>query len=528
MSAALIDKLLTGLIDKSAKRWDLEMRRHFHGYPHIIKIQKEDLINTYVYNAVYSMHHDQKGQNAILKLYNVKTPRQLRQEKGGGKITLQDKMEAQKRLLQNSETAVKEAGEVAATYVYNNFKTLFKKITGRTKGLLVTKSGPWIIRQSTLSDASLRHMLAQEGLKIMRRELKGKKLAKGGSLEEHFVERYDKRTDSTVKREVVGYTFQRRVQVLHEDDTTVGAGALATIIESEDILLSKADDPIEQMAITKALKTFREVYGPVVAEWKRIEAAKTKGKEWAAGEDTGIWLTIGPTALNPPGSESTDWAQLRPKLEKLIQKSLANDSKLAKFATAKGSKSFTQRVGEKAAGNIMRNLAKAARQGGAKARVTKSFKESRYVNKKGSFKSKGKQAKISASGGIKRRGGTGSQIKNVTTKATARTNRSDLNIIALLNAKLPKEVMNNMSSPSLENISGTFAQSVKALRTTAKGGMTNIIYTYDKDPYQVFEMGGRGDKRWATQARDPRNIIDKSIREIAGQMMMAKFVTTRI
>jgi hypothetical protein len=41
-------------------------------------------------------------------------------------------------------------------------------------------------------------------------------------------------------------------------------------------------------------------------------------------------------------------------------------------------------------------------------------------------------------------------------------------------------------------------------------------------------MSGRGDKRWATQARDPRNIIDKSIREIAGQMMMAKFVTTRI
>ena len=58
--------------------------------------------------------------------------------------------------------------------------------------------------------------------------------------------------------------------------------------------------------------------------------------------------------------------------------------------------------------------------------------------------------------------------------------------------------------------------------------MPNIVYTYDRDPYQVFEMSGRGNKRWATQARDPRTIIDKSIREIASKMMMAKFVTMRV
>ena len=52
MSAALIDKLLNGIVDNGAKRWDLEMRRHFHGYPHIILIQKEDLINTYVYKGL--------------------------------------------------------------------------------------------------------------------------------------------------------------------------------------------------------------------------------------------------------------------------------------------------------------------------------------------------------------------------------------------------------------------------------------------------------------------------------------------
>ena len=85
-----------------------------------------------------------------------------------------------------------------------------------------------------------------------------------------------------------------------------------------------------------------------------------------------------------------------------------------------------------------------------------------------------------------------------------------------------------MSYPSLENRTGRFAQSVKALRTNEKRGMENIIYTYDKDPYQVFEMSGKGDRRWATQARDPRTIIDESIREIAAKIMMGRFVTTRI
>ena len=87
--------------------------------------------------------------------------------------------------------------------------------------------------------------------------------------------------------------------------------------------------------------------------------------------------------------------------------------------------------------------------------------------------------------------------------------------------------MENMSSPSLENRTGRFAQSVKALRTNEKRGMENIIYTYDKDPYQVFEMG-QGDRRWATRARDPRQLIEKSVREIAVEHAMTRFKMQRI
>ena len=87
--------------------------------------------------------------------------------------------------------------------------------------------------------------------------------------------------------------------------------------------------------------------------------------------------------------------------------------------------------------------------------------------------------------------------------------------------------MDNMSPPSLQNRTGRFAASVRAVSISAVGGQPNIVYTYDRDPYGVFEVG-TGDSRWATKQRDPRSIIDKSIREIAAETMRGRFVTTRM
>ena len=101
---------------------------------------------------------------------------------------------------------------------------------------------------------------------------------------------------------------------------------------------------------------------------------------------------------------------------------------------------------------------------------------------------------------------------------------------ALLNKKLPNKLIENMGQPSLENITGRFAQSARVVNITHGKNIKvpTIQYTYDTDPYQVFEMGGKGDSRWATQARDPRFIIDNTIREIAAEMMITKFNTQRL
>ena len=101
-------------------------------------------------------------------------------------------------------------------------------------------------------------------------------------------------------------------------------------------------------------------------------------------------------------------------------------------------------------------------------------------------------------------------------------------LLALLNAKLPETVARNMGPPGLENQTGRFASSVRVtdVSRTAQG-FPSVGYDYQRNPYQVFEMGA-GRPPWATPDRDPRKVIDASIREIATQLAIGRFYTRRI
>ena len=54
---------------------------------------------------------------------------------------------------------------------------------------------------------------------------------------------------------------------------------------------------------------------------------------------------------------------------------------------------------------------------------------------------------------------------------------------------------------------------------------TNIEYTYQRNPYEVFEPGSGSPL--ANQYRDPRKIIGGTVRELAQVIMGRKFVKTR-
>ena len=85
-----------------------------------------------------------------------------------------------------------------------------------------------------------------------------------------------------------------------------------------------------------------------------------------------------------------------------------------------------------------------------------------------------------------------------------------------------------MKSPGLINRTGRFASSVRItdISTTPKG-FPSIGYTYDKTPYQIFEQGA-GKRPWASEDRDPRKVIDRSIREIASEVLIGRFFTRRM
>ena len=99
--------------------------------------------------------------------------------------------------------------------------------------------------------------------------------------------------------------------------------------------------------------------------------------------------------------------------------------------------------------------------------------------------------------------------------------------MTLINSKLPQTVLRNMGAPRLENRTGTFASSVRvtdASRTAQ--GFPSIGYTYQRQPYGVFEASSGS--RFASVDRDPRTLIDASIREIAAQLVTGRLYTRRL
>lgn len=96
---------------------------------------------------------------------------------------------------------------------------------------------------------------------------------------------------------------------------------------------------------------------------------------------------------------------------------------------------------------------------------------------------------------------------------------------AQINARLSMTVIKNMGTPALENRTGRFARSVQVTDVTQTSkGFPSIGYTYQKYPYQTFEPGF---KQGSVQ-RDPRTLIDRSIREIASELLVGRFYTRRV
>lgn len=115
--------------------------------------------------------------------------------------------------------------------------------------------------------------------------------------------------------------------------------------------------------------------------------------------------------------------------------------------------------------------------------------------------------------------------KRVRTKSNKGLASFPLSVITKLNQDLPSKIKENMIYPALRNRTGRFAESAQIVGVVqTPKGFPSFQYTYQKYPYQTFEPG----YAQGSVDRDPRTLIDKSIRELAIQYAIGRFYTRRV
>ena len=99
-------------------------------------------------------------------------------------------------------------------------------------------------------------------------------------------------------------------------------------------------------------------------------------------------------------------------------------------------------------------------------------------------------------------------------------------LLGIMNSRINDVVAKNMRPPRLETRTWRFASSVRITDiSTTRQGFPSIGYTYQKNPYGVFE--NTSGTRFASPDRDPRKLIDASVREVAALFGLGRIYTRR-
>lgn len=124
-------------------------------------------------------------------------------------------------------------------------------------------------------------------------------------------------------------------------------------------------------------------------------------------------------------------------------------------------------------------------------------------------------------------GATIDSLSDVKVDSSEAPVRNWASLISILNKKLPQQVARNMGAPGLVYRTGRFAESAQVVAVeTTKDGRPSIVFDYQRDPYDVFDRV-KGRQPWNTPERDPRSLVDRSVRELVQEMAIGRFYTRR-
>ena len=212
--------------------------------------------------------------------------------------------------------------------------------------------------------------------------------------------------------------------------------------------------------------------------------------------------------------ESSRFNQLKGAQSGKVSKSVTRALTKLNVSELKGSDSLTSFKKKE----ILRHLDKEFK----KLRNVKITLENTKVESSKPKKKKVKRKATKISGSTTR-----ASYKKKSTGTTARKGASSqpFNRIKEFNTKLRVAVARNMEEPALRYQTGRFASSVRVLRSrTTEKGFLSFDYTYQTYPYQTFEPG----YAQGTRARDPRRLIEESMRDIARDFAIGRFYARRV
>lgn len=235
--------------------------------------------------------------------------------------------------------------------------------------------------------------------------------------------------------------------------------------------------------------------------------------------DTGIMeVFLGGASRNE--AEGRASGKVKTALTKKI-KEILTSGRLEDVRDLEGSDSFTTKKRKQTIETVVSSF--------EKLKNTKVVKKENTTRKKGHTGPISKKVKgtTKAGGGRKKL----AVSKVIASKTAAPKPKSlaynPMVLVAQINARLPSAVLENMGSPALENRSGRFAASVRIVDILqTPQGYPSIGYTYRRDPYEVFETGSGS--RFSDFDRDPRRLIDRTIRELAAELTMGRIFTRRV
>jgi len=268
---------------------------------------------------------------------------------------------------------------------------------------------------------------------------------------------------------------------------------------------------VAEQRVQAALAKFTTVNSSIVnsQQLDRIINLAVSTKERSGGQTVGKDFVVTVTDESFSANQlkgSAEEKEFVAEAQKLLAEFIENNND---WANQKGSRSATE--------IIMAELINTAIKRGAKAKKQKvSVSKSEKVAVKKRIRSK-KPVAVNLDA---------EDVSNqVPAQERARTNW--LSLINIINARLTPKVVANMKFPALQNRTGTFAGSAEVLTVeSSREGYPTFVFDYERNPYDVFDRT-LGRSPWNTPERDPRALVDKSVREVVREMAIGRFYTRR-